>query len=280
VAGSMRGLYQTAVTARCWSGRGPRMGSTTRASRIAWGDMAISIKTSDASDELKYWTGVDLWSDGQRYPVLYEAPAQALTPGEGLRNALVGADDPLPLTADTVTDGELRQYLSSPAMSRWSYHLLRLACSFKKGTGERFARADLNVNLKAQDGELESAVAWSMSPLALLDGDERTDTLTVGAGLKFVNAEVSRQAKASQGTLLRAYDLLTASPSWRFTATRIGELEGIFQLGLVVRSPSGVGFNGTVYLDVVVEQQRRLGRNRSAKIKGASSLKVETQSAD
>ena len=49
----------------------------------------------------------------------------------------------------------------------------------------------------------------------------------------------------------------TATPSWRFTATRVGDLEGIFELGLIVRSLSGGVTTGKLTLNVLVEQQRR-----------------------
>ena len=49
----------------------------------------------------------------------------------------------------------------------------------------------------------------------------------------------------------------TATPSWRFTATRVGDLEGIFELGLIVRSLSGGVTTGKLTLNLLVEQQRR-----------------------
>ena len=65
------------------------------------------------------------------------------------------------------------------------------------------------VELVAGIGELSGA---AMSPQVTLDEDERTSTMTIGANLKFLSAEVGRQARAGQGTLLRAYGLLSASP--------------------------------------------------------------------
>ena len=250
-------------------------------------DMGILVKSpdgaDDGADEVRHWSAINLWSDGKRRQLFSEGTAspEDIREEEAFREAKVGADQPLLLTASTVADGDgLRQYLLSPAMSRWDYHLLRLACSFKKGAGERFARADLSIDLRQVEDGQEHPVAWSMSPLVLLDGDDRTDTITVGAGLKFVTAEVSRQVKASQNSLLRAYGLLTANPSWKFTATRAGDLEGIFELALIVRSLRGGAVQGKLTLDVLVEQQRRLGPSRSAEIKGASSLLVGYSGAD
>jgi hypothetical protein len=111
------------------------------------GDPGLDVQCASA---------VDLWSDGKRRQWFGEIPMTLEDNEElqALREAKLGADLPLLLTASALTDEELRQYLLSPAMSRWSYHLLRLACSFKKGVGERFARADLSIDLRyAEEGQ-------------------------------------------------------------------------------------------------------------------------------
>ncbi len=243
--------------------------------------MAVRIRLTDYddSDELRHWSTVDLWSDGQRHPTLTEAPMSVDMDKKlaALREAEVGVDIPVPLSISTQTDSELLKYLTSPAMSGWIYHYLRLGCSFKKGKGERFTGADLSVQLRRSDPGDEHPAAWSMTPLTMLDGDERTDTLTVGADLKFIKGEASRQAKARQGTLVRAYGLLTADPAWRFTATRIRDLEGSFELGLIVRSPVESRLGGEVALNVVVEKPRRLAPVLSATVKGAKRLEVSFQ---
>jgi len=236
--------------------------------------MAIVVK---GSGEKRHWSEVDLWSDGQRRRQYAEAPMSVKESArlEAVRKARVEADIPLPLTTTTVTDGEVLQYLRSPAMSGWSYYLLRLACWFKEGQGERFTRADLHIGLGQPGAQEEPAVAWSMSPLVVLDGDERTSTWTIGADLKFLTAEAGKQVKAGQGTLLRGYGLLSADPSWRFTATRIANLEGTHQLGMIVRAADVAHVAADVTLDVAVERQRRLALSRLAHIKGAATMKIE-----
>jgi hypothetical protein len=235
--------------------------------------MVISVKDSE---EAKHWSAVDLWSDGQRRPLYSEAlmPADQVAEFDALREAGIGVGTPVPLTASTVTDSELLPYLASPAMSGSTYFLLRLACSFKKGKGERFSSADLKVRLTRQDTGRPQAIAWSMSPPVMLDGDDRTDTFTLGAGLKFINAAVSRQHTASQGTLVRTYGLMTSSPAWGFTATPAAELEGSFELGMIVCAPAGAGVTGQFTLDVVVDQPHRLTPDKSATVKGAASTQV------
>lgn len=237
--------------------------------------MAISV---NASGEKRHWSTVDLWSDGQHRPVYAETALddEQIAQLEALREASVEADIPLPLTTSTVTDDEVLQYLRSPAMSSWSYFLLRLSCWFKQGSNERFTEADLRTNLAcagATDGQ--PPVAWSMSPLVVQDGDEQTATLTIGADLKFLNAQISRQAKTSQGTLVQAYGLLSSRPSWRFTATRIGKLEGTFQLDMIVRAAAGVHATADVALDVALERHRRLAPSRPAKVKGATKVEID-----
>ena len=243
--------------------------------------MAVRIRLtgSDDSDALRHWSTVDLWSDGQRRPIRAEIPVSVDMEEKlaALREAEVGVDIPVPLSISTQTDGELLKYLMSPALSGWTYHYLRLGCSFRNGRGERFTGAELSVRLTRSDPGDEQPAAWSMTPLTLLDGDDRTDTLTVGADLKFVKGEKARQTKATQGTLVRAYGLLTANPAWRFTPTRIRDLEGSFQLGLIVRSPVESRLGGDVALNVVVEKPRRLAPVLSATVKGAKRLEVSFQ---
>ncbi len=240
--------------------------------------MGVQVKNSD---EARHWSRVDLWSDGVRHREFTEAPlsVDGETEPASLREARVGLDIPLQLTTENVTDQELLRYLNSPSMSGWSYHLLRLACSFKSGSGERFASGELDVHLRVRDAIESQAVAWSITPLVLLDGDDRTDTFTVGAGLKFVNAQASRQTKASQGALVRAYGMLTADPGWRFAPTRIRDLDGTFELGLIVRSPSDALVHGEVNLDIVLEKSRWLPIQRSAKVNGAVRLEAVFQGA-
>jgi len=233
------------------------------------------------SDQARHWSSVDLWSDGVRQREFVEAMVTVEEEAEraSLREAMVGLDIPLPLTNKTVSDQELLRYLNSPSMSGCSYHLLRLACSFKTGAGERFASGELNVHLRVRDAVETQAVAWSITPLELHDGDDRTDTFTVGAELKFVKAQASRQTKASQGALVRAYGMLTADPGWKFTPTRVRDLEGTFELGMIVRFPSDALVRGEVSLDIVLEKSRWLRLTRSAKVNGAVRLEADFQAA-
>lgn len=82
---------------------------------------------------------------------------------------------------------------------------------------------------------------------------------------------------------LEALEYLRPAHSQSFLevhATRAGDLEGIFELALIVRSLSGGAVQGKLTLDVLVEQPRRMGPGRSAEVKGASSLLVGYSEAE
>jgi hypothetical protein len=227
---------------------------------------------------------VNLWSDRQRRPVYGERP---LTTAEwnrlnALRNAGVGADIPLALSGVAVSQvvagatehADLLAYLASADQSGWSYHLARLACSFKEGKGESFIEAELTVELFGEDDDELLPTVWSLTPAKVLDGDERSYEFGFTTSLKFLQTSTTRQRKGPQGTLVQGYGLLTSTARWRFTPTEVARLEGDFELGLIVRVPRAVPAHAVVTLDVVLEKPRRLAPARQAEVRGAASRTI------
>jgi hypothetical protein len=246
--------------------------------------MAISMGTG----ELRHWSEIDLWSDDQRNPVFTEELTSVEDDLElqARRTAKVGLDVPLMLTKATnaevmatVTEhSALLAYLASEADSGWSFHLARLACTFKAGRGEFFKEAKLTISLRRTDGDSPKPIAWSLAPDRLLDGDERTSKRGLTASAKLIGVTASEERKAPQGTIIQSYGPLTSHPEWRFTRTKTASLEGDFALVLIVRAPAAVPVRGEVVFDVTVIKPIRVLRDKQAEIRGASQATIEFES--
>jgi hypothetical protein len=100
--------------------------------------------------------------------------------------------------------------------------------------------------------------AWSMDPERVEDEVRVTTTMGLTGKLSVHLAEVSPTAQQSAEHLVRqprikAYRLGCADPIWQFTPSPSRDLDGHQLLHLVVRSPKGAAWSGTVGIRVGIQ---------------------------
>jgi hypothetical protein len=166
-------------------------------------------------------------------------------------------------TKDVADDPELVRFITSQGR-HYSFHALRLSCSFRPADDEPFTGCWVGIELSRADNAVgESPIAWSMEPHSLEQLMDVPAAFKFSAELKlpFVSLGGSMARKSGAGrttAFLQAYGELGAEPSWEFNRIGRAELRGMQQLKLVVRTPAGIPVAGKTTIEANVER-RRLG---------------------
>lgn len=164
---------------------------------------------------------------------------------------------------DVAGDPELVRFIKSQGQ-HYSFHALRLSCSFRPAEDEPFTGCWVGIELsRADDVAAEPPIAWSMEPHSLEQLMDVPPAFKFSAELKLpfvsLGGSVTRKSGAERtAAFLQAYGELGAEPSWEFTRIGRAELRGMQQLKLVVRTPAGVPVEGKTTIEANVER-RRLG---------------------
>ena len=102
-------------------------------------------------------------------------------------------------------DKELEQFLAAND-GRYRYDYVRLGCTFRPATGERFEKAWLSVTLRP-DGQppQEPPLAWSMFPSDEYSTSQETASTKIGSSAKILSAEFGASRQTSNKAPQLAY---------------------------------------------------------------------------
>jgi hypothetical protein len=168
-----------------------------------------------------------------------EAQKKGLHPKVVTSRVVVGEPAAVTIHESTLGDDlELKRFFAGQK-SQWSFHAVRLSCTFATGEGETFERAHVSVQLSAQEvGSGPGPIAWSMSPLKLVQKTEVKQSVSIGANLQFLKSDMDIDTKYTENDLyVVAYNEQCPNPYWRLKALPGVAIEGIQRLSLIVRVP-------------------------------------------
>jgi hypothetical protein len=162
---------------------------------------------------------------------------------------------------DVADDPELQRFIERES-DRYSFHALRLACTFRPQDGEPFTECWVGIDLRRSDGSPgEPPRAWSMQPKRLDRVTQLSTKFTYSAQLKLsaVSLGVGGERDTSsdrETTYLQAYGELDPAPWWELYRVEGAELRGMQELRLVVRTPAGVPVDGGASIEAKVERRK------------------------
>ena len=178
-----------------------------------------------------------------------------------MRLAVMGPVHRRIAASDVAHDPELAGFIKSQG-GDYTFHALRLSCSFRPADDEPFTGCWVGIGLSRADGaDGEPPIAWSMEPDRLSQPAHVSKTFTFKAELKLPLAGISGSAARGSSShaalaFVQAYGELGSEPSWEFRRIPGGDLNGMHQLKLVVRAPSGVPVQGTTSIEANIERRR------------------------
>ncbi|HUC23614.1 MAG TPA: hypothetical protein VMA73_12975 [Streptosporangiaceae bacterium] len=170
----------------------------------------------------------------------------------------LGGPYAVPVTAEYVADDpDLKAFVEQEA-AHSVYHLVHLSVSFAtEPASPRLDRASIELTLSATAGATRP-VAWSMTPMRVLDPVQVERRFRLGPQLKLQEMEVSLGAieqttsRKRAETFLQAQRELRSDPAWEFCRTAGMKLSGSYRLIMVVRAANdaGVSISGAVRASV------------------------------
>jgi hypothetical protein len=154
----------------------------------------------------------------------------------------LGGPYAVPVTTDYVAgDPDLKAFVEQEAVHS-VYHVVHLSVSFAtEPATPPLDRASIELTLSATAG-VAPPVAWSMTPLQVVDPVQVTRRFRLGPQLKLQEVEVSlgeierTTSRQRPEIFLQAQRELRSDPAWEFHRTGGMKLHGSYRLIMVVRA--------------------------------------------
>lgn len=165
------------------------------------------------------------------------------------------------LTSNMVSqDPEAVAFLQSAGDD--DFHVVNFACTFLDSTVAPFEEAWLQMALSTvTDAESGEPIAWSMKPEREADLVTSSYSVKLEGKLKLstgeepgVAVEVGDQTSHEIG-FITAYNLMQSRPYWRFRRTPVRNIDGSYQLSLVVRRPRAKEVKGTLAVKATIRKK-------------------------
>ncbi|MCX4545714.1 hypothetical protein [Streptomyces sp. NBC_01565] len=179
------------------------------------------------------------------------------TPGDRLTGRVsFGVPYVRPLDSDALTDLGLREFAGQGAVR--AFRLLALQVNFAVDRDDLVLDATVGVILRNDSPTSPGApLARTLEPMRLAGPVTRSSTVAVTAKLGIVEPQVTRQTTGSGGDpLLVADGLGSSEPVWFFRRTGRQNLEGSYQLMMVVEVPPAARASAMLALAASVRHRK------------------------